>query len=597
MYPWPSDVFSRTDATSPTGVRVDYKPEVMPINKDNLPFPVDEYNHLDGFSPNSQIRFLFPEGVDGTLLPPITDIARSLEDASTTVLLNADTNTRWVHFSEIDATAPSPDREAVFVRPMKRMDMGAHYIVAVRGLTDKMGTLIEPSAVFRALRDDLPTDVPQIEALRDRYNVIFQKLEAAGVERASLQLAWDFTTASDEALTKDARAMLPDVKTRASAGNLGYTISSVTPDPSPEVAFEIEGTFKVPSYMTGTAGPGSNLARGTDGLPAYQSTVDAPFYIAIPRQVWDAGVPAPVFLYGHGLMGSGTEVFSIARNVTGFIGVATDWWGMCQGDIGFLISNVFGKHLTNARAVPERLLQSIVNFTTLGYLMDGDMVNDPAFMKNGTSLIDPTRLYYIGGSQGGIFGGTAMGFFPHIDRGVLVVGGGVYSQMVWRSVDWPTFDMVWSGYQTEQMDREFLFAVFQSLWDYAEPATYADHLSASPLAGNPDKRIMLVESYGDSQVPNISTEMMARTYGMPMSDPPLYDVYGVPNQPSPIDGSALVQVDTKLGPPPPIENLPGADDNGAHGASADSASIQMMIQDFLLTGQVVHHCTGPCDPD
>lgn len=92
--------------------------------------------------------------------------------------------------------------------------------------------------------------------------------------------------------------------------------------------------------------------------------------------------------------------------------------------------------------------------------------------------------------------------------------------------------------------------------------------------------------------------MMARTYGLSMSAPPLYDVYGVSNETAPIDGSALLQVDSKnTMPMPPKENLSPQDDNGAHGSAADGLKVQQIIKDFVLTGKVVHHCEGPCDPE
>jgi hypothetical protein len=295
-------------------------------------------------------------------------------------------------------------------------------------------------------------------------------------------------------------------------------------------------------------------------------------------------------------MGAGDSVTSIAAAAQGFIGVGTDFWGMSEGDIPFFITDLFAKNLQNARAVPERVLQSAFNFTTLGYLMQGALAAEPQLMNNGQPLVDPARLYYMGGSQGGIFGGTLMAIFPNIEQGALIVGGGVYSLMVFRSSNWPQFDGLWSGSHDDPVHREFLFSIFQSLWDVVEPATYAGYL-ANPFEGNPAKRILLVESYGDSQVPNISTEMMARTYGLPMSDPGLYEVYGVPGQAGPIDGSALLQVDTGLTPLPPASNVPPGEDNGAHGAAADSAAVQQILFDFVTTGQVVHHCDGPCDPE
>lgn len=601
MFPWPSDFFTKADAATPTGRRLAYDDTVTPRNQSNEPFPVADYNsRFDGFSPTSQIRFLFPEGVDPSNLPPIDGVGKSLEDNSPTVLLQAESGERWIHFAEVDARAPAPERQAVFVRPMKRLDFGKRYVVAVRNLVDKAGKPIEPSPVFRALRDKLPTDLPEVEALRPRYEVLFADLEKAGITRKDLQLAWDFTTASNETLTRDARAIVPDAKMRASAGNLGFTFKEVLTDPPdfPSLKFVIKGTFKVPSYLEGDSGPGRVMARGADGLPQYQGLADADMWIAVPRKVWDSGKPTKAYLWGHGLLGSGEEALYIADVAQDYIGIGIDFWGMSYKDVDVLGGTIFPHNMKDAHTIPERLLQSAVNFTTLGYLVQGDLGKAPELQQNGASLIDPSDVYYLGGSQGGIIGGTVMALFPQITRGVLVVGGGAYSLMVWRNTDWPQIEGIWSIYQRDPIDRELLFAMFQSQFDLAEPATYADHLWRDPFPGNPAKRILLVESYGDSQVTNISTEMMARTYGLPMSAPALYDVPGVPNETAPIDGSALLQVDTKnTTPMPPKENLAPSEDNGAHGSAADDPTVQQIMLEFLQTGNVTHHCDGSCDPN
>lgn len=600
MYPWPSNVFTSPDEATATGLRLAYDDTVVPRNASDEPFPVADYNgRFDGFSPNSQIRFLFPAGVDPKNLPPIDDVDQSLTENSPTILLRADTGEKWIHFAEIDARAPSADRQAVFVRPMKRLDFGARYIVAVRELVDPTGKPIEPSPAFRALRDKLPTDVPQIEALRPQYETMFAALEKAGVPRQSLQLAWDFTTASNEVLTRDVRHILPDLKMRAAAGNLGFTLTDVRVDPPelPNLKIAAKGTFKVPSYLTGDGGPGEVFARDAAGLPQFQKLVDADMYIAIPRDAWDAGVPAKVYVYGHGLLGSGEEAFYVANDAQTYIAIGIDFWGMSYRDIDVLGGTIFPHNMKSGHTVPERLLQSAVNFATAGYLAQGDLGNAPELQKDGQNIIDTSEVFYLGGSQGGIIGGTVMAMAPQIEHGGLVVGGGVYSLMVWRNTSWPDIEGIWNIYHRDSVERELLFAMFQSQYDLAEPGTYADHLWRDPFPGNPQKRILLVEAYNDSQVSNIATEMMARTYGIPMSAPGIYDVPGVPNETMPIDGSALLQVDTKNNDPlPPKQNLAPME-NGAHGSSVDSPTVKKIIKEFLVTGIVTHHCSGTCDPE
>ena len=57
----------------------------------------------------------------------------------------------------------------------------------------------------------------------------------------------------------------------------------------------------------------------------------------------------------------------------------------------------------------------------------------------GKRAIDPLERYYLGISQGGIFGGTLAALSQDIDRFALQVGGISYPIMITRSVDFPDY--------------------------------------------------------------------------------------------------------------------------------------------------------------
>ena len=74
------------------------------------------------------------------------------------------------------------------------------------------GKVIPPSPVFRALRDGKLLGSGSaaakwsVYARKELYQDIFQNLEQAGIERGSLQIAWDYTTATDANITPIAKA-------------------------------------------------------------------------------------------------------------------------------------------------------------------------------------------------------------------------------------------------------------------------------------------------------------------------------------------------------------------------------------------------------
>ena len=138
--------------------------------------------------------------------------------------------------------------------PTRQLKFGHRYIVAMRNLVTAAQSLVAPSDAFRALRDGVATSDPDIENRRDLYVVrvlrrgsveffwpglarclltglgkgrtcaydathqdIFAILADAGVERSSLQLAWEFTTGSLEYTTGWLTSMRDDANTRIPA--------------------------------------------------------------------------------------------------------------------------------------------------------------------------------------------------------------------------------------------------------------------------------------------------------------------------------------------------------------------------------------------
>ncbi|MFZ6177249.1 hypothetical protein [Nannocystis pusilla] len=177
MYPWPSNFYTTPTADSPTGLAVALPAALLPKNTQQAEFPADEFlNGKPGFTPNAQLRFASAQPVDGSSLPPLGDIGSSLAEQAPIVLLEVRSGERWPYFAEVDATAVAGEPQTIFVRPMRRPRAGERYVVAVRGLRDKNGEEIPASPLFRALRDELTTDVPQLEAERARYDEIFAAL-------------------------------------------------------------------------------------------------------------------------------------------------------------------------------------------------------------------------------------------------------------------------------------------------------------------------------------------------------------------------------------------------------------------------------------
>lgn len=601
LLPFPSSVFLRADGSTPTGFRLAYEREAMPANKDGVRVDPTEWNTLDGFSPGPLIVAFFPQGVDlvASDVAPVTDLARSLESDSPTVLLDAETGERVVHFAELDAQASGPGAQTFLIRPAVRLNDGRRYIVAIRGLVDRAGDPVEPERPFVILRDGLTTPVRAINERRPELEDIFSILALDGVDRESLILAWDFVTASTQSLTRRALALRDRGLQANGPGAPAFTIDSVEENVNEDTLRRVRGRFIVPLFMT-SATPPARLNLDALGLPTQSASATAPFIVNIPRSTVDGGVahPARPIVYGHGLLGSGDEINSghlqDFDNQYNFIAGATDWIGMSGEDLPSILA--FTSDVSGFPILPDRLQQAMLNFILLGRLMiapDG-FASDPAFQLDGEPLIDTQQLYFYGISQGGIAGGVYMALATDSVRGVLGVGAANYSILLQRSVDFSTFQAAAEQNYTDELDFQLLLGLIQQLWDRADPQAYLPYIVENPLPGTPAKKVLMQIGINDSQVSNLGSAYQARSMGIPNLAPSVLPLFGVPEMTAPFDGSAFVPYDVN-GLASPLTNTPPAIENGVHEAVRRLDAARRQVDAFLRPdGRVENFCEGPC---
>jgi hypothetical protein len=601
LLPYPSSVFLHSDPTTPTGFRLAYERDAMPMNNHGVHVDPSEWNTLDGFSPGPLIEAYFPSGVDLTAsgTPPITDLARSLAADSPTVLLDADTGERIVHFVELDAQASAPADQMFLLRPAVRLRDGHHYIVAVRNLVGLDGQPIQPERPFQILRDGLATPVRVINARRPQFEQLFATLGQAGIERATLQLAWDFVTASTAALTGRAVSIRDQGLAANGPGAPPFTVESVEENVSEHILRRVTGHYTVPQFVQ-SATPPTRLSLDGDGRPVQNGTAPAPFLVNIPRSAVADNVahPARPIVYGHGLLGTNDEVntdyLQAMSDRFNFVIGGTNWIGMSAEDAAPFVG-ILGD-VSGFPAVPDRLQQAVLNFILLGRLLsaaDG-LVTHPAFQLDGRPLIDTQELYYYGNSMGGIEGGYYMALTPDTVRGVLGVGATNYSLLIPRSVYAGLFEGLIDPAYPDQLDRQLVLALIQQLWDRGEPQGYLPHLIADPLPGTPAKKILMQIGLYDAQVPNIGSTVEERSLGMPNLAPTILPLLDVPEQAAPFDGSAFVPYDVDA-TETPLTNTPPGDDNGVHEAVRRLDAAQRQIDAFLRPdGEIENFCSGPC---
>ncbi|ETO07440.1 hypothetical protein RFI_29954 [Reticulomyxa filosa] len=366
-------------------------------------------------------------------------IAPSLMNTYPVIILDTVTNERIPHWVELDHMSDDPftgneKNRSLMIWPARRLTDGRRYIVAMRNLYTNSGTSVAVSPAFIALRDNTSSNDPSVNFRRNYFNTqIFNVLAANGVERSTLQLAWDFTVMSTYTQTNAMVYMRDDAFSRIdwSEGGVSYRITSVENDFDSEyIARKVNGLMSVPWYLNHvTPGMDVRLIYEWDNpnQPVYQQNFDVEFELLIPYSVANHSVMGRWVQYGHGLFGNFHEIETTylkqQSNQYGYIFAGVNWLGMCDEDVPF-VSEMILTNLTNFPMVPDRLHQGMLNALYLmKLLMSDNFLNDAALQFDGKQVVDPSLRNYYGNSLGGIMGSVYMTLTTDVIRGTIGVPG------------------------------------------------------------------------------------------------------------------------------------------------------------------------------
>lgn len=628
-FPFPNDYYTVADATSATGRRLALPGVIMPETTNGTRTSPDAFNEMDGFSPGIAAMTHLPGATVTGCATPDT-IEDSLLADSPTVILNAVTGERvphWVDRDEwvvqakirIDAGEDDPDfniprpleelqqEQAMMLRPAIRLDDATRYIVAFREIVDGEGALVEAPPGFVELRDDLPSEDDVIESRRAHFEDIFGILDGAGVERETLQVAWDFTTASKENNTSAMVHIRDDAFSKYPDG-VPYTIDVVTDTPMEGMACRLEITFDMPLYMTGGE-TGELLNLGDDGLPEQNDTYPYSAAMFVPTGT-SALEPAPLVVVGHGQLGAKEQVFGYrqlwANPEQPLIAFGLDHKGFASDDVPTVVDAIVGGDLSAFRAIPERMHQGHLNFLMAMRTLSREAevptsdFNQVLQESCGGAAADGTRRYYFGGSQGGILGAVIMSLGLDIERGLLAVPGQSYNLLLNRSVNFDAYaGSLYNVYGWNALEIQMGLALIQGLWDRGEPTGYSKYIRTDRFPNTPAHEVVIQVSKADHQVTNLGAHIMARTIGgMVNLAPVIRNVWGIEEKSGVHTGSAMLEIDFG-NDEPPILNIPHWADRfrDPHGRAAELEGLGTALLQFYETGTIENPCNDVCDDD
>ncbi len=601
--PFPSNVYTVADETTPTGRRLQLSLDMMPSDRDGVRPSPTPWNRSDGFSASAPLMASFPGltsiGLELSDVPTPLNIPRSMEFDSPTILIDAESGERIPHWVEMGGIGRNDEPRTLLVRPAQRLADGRRYVVALRRLVDDEGVAIEPTEAFLALRDGMQSDDVSVTERRALYENIFNVLEAETVLRYDIQLAWDFTTASRRSTTRPLLAMRDIAQAWVDEAGLRHRITSVDDDwESERIAYRVRGEFQVPLFLD-DLGPGGHLVRDEQGLPRPNLETPwawFPFELIVPRTALDE--PGPLLQYGHDLLGDHQEVereslLQLADDY-GYVLLSVDMLGMASEDRSALEAVIDSGRIDDLSSLVDRQHQGIVN-TLLATRLGMGLTAEEGF----GAAIDGSRTYYYGVGQGGMFGATTMALSADLDRAVLDAAGQPYTLLMPRSVDFDPFAERLRVAYSDPREIWMALGLAQILWDRTEPAGYAHTLLENPLPGAGDHAVLLRAALGDHRVNGLGSQMMARTIGLPQLDtdlsqvPGLEEVWGLSPQPGPIEGSGYVEYYFGL-PFDPLEAAPQRECEDPHDQLGVLPEARAQLDAFLERGRVENTCDLHC---
>jgi pimeloyl-ACP methyl ester carboxylesterase len=455
-----------------------------------------------------------------------------------------------------------------------------------------IGVVVTKAATPRvAALDRLLGDEPgeDYTALAKHTKDLVQGFVDLGIAEADISVVWDFPVAADAGAPLRSAISQLAIEGPATFDFIRDVADDVVPPMTWRAA---EGHFPVTDFLVDDA----RLDLAADGTVSPTGTAESDLYVHIPTSASTAEPgTVPVLLFGHGIFSQANNyldqeddpsgVLALAEE-GGFIVIATRWRGLTSTDLVEVIEAA--NDFSQFDSVAERLVQGQVNNRSLIEMVrDGTLFTDPVFQNAaGEVLPDPNRLSYYGISLGGIEGAVLLAQDAPLDAAVLHVGGGFWSTMLERSSNWPTFENLMEDQIPDPADRQLMYAVSQLWWDAVDPITYADKLSDVPM--------LFQYSLGDEQVPNMTTEALARSINLPILTPNGHVPWGLEtiDGPLPPGSRALVQFDPEV-PHPPQTNRPLQEGTGAHVGPrvwAGTRAQTIAHSELGSEGQIIHFC-------
>ncbi|MCB9640684.1 MAG: hypothetical protein H6727_17445 [Myxococcales bacterium] len=546
--PFPCDVLTKEDPSTPTGRRISLTDKKNNgLIDEGLTLFGDIYvqmlNQLDGWSAAGSILVPLEDDVRQDNLPQDKDATPA--DAAV-VLLDVDPNSpdkgKRIPVLAFSKSITKPNdivQHYLQLKPAFPLRPHTRYLVALtQYLQDKNNKSLAPSEdfLFASGQKSVPSEHPakdKLDDMKKRLTDPLQMLEKEGFSTSSLSLAFLITTgAGPKALLAARDAVLKEDKVTYTFDPDGDKKDNVYLNPleAPNVNKKtrtdsilalLTGTFDAPDFRND-----KEEWVVEAGVPKLQKWTPVPFLLVLPKAIEQG--PVPIVVIQHGLNSYKENMLKMASAFAtrGVAVVALDT--VAHGDRASKRDQAVLKYMafTSGLRFLDNFRQSAIEHVQFARLVESFSKLDiyPLGAPDGKPDFVSAKHAYIGHSLGGIIGGLLLGLQPETAM-VIAASGGRFEDLVLGILG--NFLPTGNEYLTVPVT-----AVMQQFLDRADPLNTAAWWMRNEPTLWEKRQVLMQQAMNDETMPAEATWSMARTLLLPQFDPILTTVSGLSSEKS-----------------------------------------------------------------
>ncbi len=520
-FPWPNDLRLREDG------RIDLTGFPLPTRSPSQAQFVSNYlgkiaDHTYGFGTNHGGFFRTTGAIDPSTLP--FGAQASLASDSTVFLIDVDPaspsrgqRTPVVVSYQYDADVYEPSN-SLAVAPLMGFPLhgGTRYaFVVTRGVKDASGRPLAVAPLLAQIEKGRTNGDARVAKLVDLYRPLWETLDAAdGPKSSEVAAATVFTT-------RDVTRDMFRIRDWMQANFPVNPPTDLVFKKETDSFYEFTGHYASPNFETGTPPyltTGGDLEFDANGDPIVQRTESLRFAVSVPKGTPPAG-GWPVVVYAHGTGGDyesfiHREAFDFAANGLAALGIDQPIHGTrVEGDRDW---SFFFFNYLNPVAARGNLLQAAAdNVQQLRQVRELVIPADVHPLGVETRF-DPSRVMFMGHSQGGTEGPLFIGAEDQIGCAVMSGSGGGLRLTLLQKVNPVPIVLIVEALagilDTHELDLFHpLGQLLQLFIEEGDPLNYAPYYAQHPR-GAPHS-VFISDGLLDFQVPNSTTAAHATAAG------------------------------------------------------------------------------------